>query len=84
MLSLWQIDNNHKMINIIRFSFSHRWIVKTYTLYYATNSTSVEVLFEQSVQHDGLPSTVRRDRGLENIGVARRGVKRECRDYAEL
>ena len=79
--AMWHIDGNHKMI---------RWRPVVHTaidgysrlilyLHCANNNRSdtVLALFQNACQSYGMPSRVRSDYGLENMGVAR--MMLECR-----
>ena len=72
--SLWHIDGNHKLI---RYRFVVHCCVDGYSrlIVYATlkdnnRADTVLELFMKGVQEFGLPSRVRSDHGLENVGVA--------------
>ena len=73
--SLWHIDGNHKMIGwrmVIHLCIDNYSRLVIY-LHCANNNLAetVEEQFLRGVQTYGLPSRVRSDHGLENIGVAR-------------
>lgn len=73
--SLWHIDGNHKMIGwrmVIHACIDGYSRLVIY-LHCANNNLAetVEKQFLRGVQTYGLPSRVRTDHGLENIGVAR-------------
>ena len=73
--SLWHIDGNHKMIGwrmVIHACIDGYSRLVIY-LHCANNNLAetVEEQFLRGVQTYGLPSRVRTDHGLENIGVAR-------------
>ena len=72
--SLWHIVGNHKLI---RYRFVVHCCVDGYSrlIVYATlkdnnRADTVLELFMKDVQEFGLPSRVRSDHGLENVGVA--------------
>ena len=83
--ALWHIDGNHKMI---RWRFVVHTAIDGYSrlipyVHCANNNKSDTVLrlFQNSCQTYGMPSSVRSDHGLENMGVAQlmlelRGVNR--------
>ena len=72
--ALWHIDGNHKLT---RYRFVVHCCVDGYSrvIVYATltdnnRADTVLELFIKGVQEFGLPSRVRSDHGLENVGVA--------------
>ncbi len=83
--SLWHIDENHKLVRyrlVIHCCIDGYCCLLVYV--HCANNNYAETVVEQFVQGTeqyGIPSRVRSDHGLENVGVARftlenRGINR--------
>ncbi|RVE66924.1 hypothetical protein OJAV_G00112930 [Oryzias javanicus] len=74
-LSLWHVDTNHKLIrfNIVIFGAVDGFSRKIVCLEAATNNRAATAFaaFKRATDQHGIPSRVRGDQGVENVGIAR-------------